>query len=141
MQLTGKIWLAMFLAAVFMAGVAQAGSDYRCTIGRVSLAQGDTGHIYDLYKQKYVGKEFSIERVSGLMAGVLNNSFGTKPQVIDAGSKNNSYKVISTMRSGAGADSASGIYALTVLEYKKSSKKPFVYLHNDMVFFGECEHF
>lgn len=141
MQLTRKIGVAMFFATVFMVGVAQAGRDYRCTIARVSLAQGDTGSTYDLYKRNYIGKEFTIERESGLMAGVIKNSYGTKPQVIDNGSKSNSYKVVTIMRPGDGAGAGSNIHALTVLEYEETSKKPFIYLHTDMVFFGQCEHF
>lgn len=141
MQLIRDIGLTMFFATVFMVGVAQAGSDYRCAIGRVSLAQGDNGPTYDMYKRNYLGKEFTIERVSGLMAGVLKNSFVTKPQIIDTGSNSNSYKVVTTMRSGEGAGAGSNIYALTVLEYEKTSKKPFIYLQNDVVFFGRCEHF
>lgn len=142
MQLIRKIGLTIFLTtAVFMIGVAQAGNDYRCTIERISLAQGDNGPTYDLYRQNYVGKEFTIERVSGLMTGVLKNSYVTKPQVIDSGSNSNSFKVVTTMRLGEGAGAGSNVYALTVLEYEKTSKKPFIYLDNDMVFFGQCEHF
>lgn len=140
MQLTRKWGMVMFLSTIFMAGVAQAGN-YRCTIDRLSLAQGDTGPTYDLYKRNYIGKEFTIERKSGLMAGVIKNSYGTNPQVIDNGSKSNSYKVITTMRLGDGAGAGSNIYALTVLEYEETSKKAFIYLHTDMVFFGKCEHF
>jgi hypothetical protein len=36
---------------------------------------------------------------------------------------------------------ANPIYALTVIEYDKSPKKPFVFLENDVAFFGSCEHF
>jgi hypothetical protein len=105
------------------------------------LAQGDTGATYDLFKQNYVGKKFTIERRSGLMAGVLKNSYSTRPQVIDWGSKNNSYKVVTTMKIKQGAGTGSNIHALTVLEYEQGTKKPFVYLDNEAVFFGYCEHF
>ena len=75
------------------------------------------------------------------MAGVLKNSYSTRPQVIDWGSKDNSYKVVTTMKIKQGAGAGSNIYALTVLEYEQGTKKPFVYLDNEAVFFGYCEHF
>lgn len=136
-----KIGLTILLSTVFMACVAQAGSNYRCTIGKVSLAQGDSGPTYDLYKRSYVGKVFTIDRISGLMTGALKNSYNTKPQVIDNGSDNNSYKVVTTMRQEEGVGAGSNIYALTVLEYEKTLNKPFIYLDNEAVFFGQCEHF
>ena len=132
---------AILFASVLTTGAAAASDDYRCTIDRVSLAQGDSGATYDLYKQNYVGKQFTIERTSGLMAGVLKNSYATRPQVIDRGSKENSYKVVTTMRIEQGAGAGSNIHALTVLEYEQGTKKPFVYLNNETVFFGHCEHF
>ena len=133
--------VAIIFASALTTGTATASDDYRCTIDRVSLAQGDSGATYDLYKRNYVGKQFTIERTSGLMAGVLKNSYATRPQVIDRGSKENSYKVVTTMRIEQGAGAGSNIHALTVLEYEQGTKKPFVYLNNEAVFFGHCEHF
>ncbi len=75
------------------------------------------------------------------MAGALKNSYVTKPQVIDSGSKDNAFKVVTTMRIEQGAGAGSNIYALTINEYDKSPKKPFIFLDNDVVFFGACEHF
>lgn len=132
---------AIGMALVLTPCAAVAADDYRCTIERLSLAAGDSGATYDLNRKSYVGKQFTVERTSGLMAGVLKNSYVTKPQVVDRGSKDNSFKVVTTMRVEQGAGAGSNIYALTVLEYEQGPKKPFVFLNNEMVFFGHCEHF
>jgi hypothetical protein len=136
-----KQGIAILSALVLTSGTAVAGNDYRCTIERLSLAGGDSGAVYDLHKKDYVGKQFTIERTSGVMAGVLKNPYVTKPQVIDMGSKENSFKAVTTMRLEQGAGAGSNVYALTVLEYEQGKKKPFVFLNNEMVFFGHCEHF
>ncbi len=133
--------IAIFLISAFSTGVAAAGNDYRCTIEKLSLAGGDSGEVYEFHKKYYIGKQFTVERASGLMAGVLKNSFVTKPQVIDSGSKENSYKVITTMRLEQGAGAGSNIYALTIVEYEQGPKKPFIFMKNDIVYFGHCEHF
>jgi hypothetical protein len=133
--------VAILVASVLTTGVVVASDDYRCTIERLSLAGGDSGATYDLNMKNYIGKQFTVERASGLMAGVLKNSYATKPQVIDRGSKENSYKVVTTMRLEQGAGAGSNVSALTVLEYEQGTKKPFVFLENETVFFGHCEHF
>jgi hypothetical protein len=132
---------ATLFSAALTTGTAIAGDNYRCTIERLSLAGGDSGAIYDVRKKNYVGKQFTVERTSGLMTGVLRNSYATRPQVIDRGSKENSYKVVTTMRREQGAGAGSNIYALTVLEYEQGTKKPFIFLENEAVYFGYCEHF
>lgn len=75
------------------------------------------------------------------MAGALKNSGMTKPQVIDRGSNENSFKVVTTMRKDQGLGPGSNISALTIREFDDSQKKPFVFLSDDKVFFGTCEHF
>ena len=45
------------------------------------------------------------------------------------------------MRLEDGVGVGSNIYALTINEFSKSPNKPFVFLNNDVVFFGSCEHF
>ncbi|MBI1174118.1 MAG: hypothetical protein GC139_02495 [Sideroxydans sp.] len=133
-------FIFVFLLSALVAEIANADEDYRCTINRVSLAGDESGANFKLL-QTYIGKEFTVERRTGLMAGALKNSYVTKPQVVDYGSAANSYKVVTTMRMAEGAGYGSNIYALTINEYEKSLKKPFVFLSNDEIYFGSCTHF
>ncbi len=75
------------------------------------------------------------------MAGALKNSYITRPEVIDAGSAENSFKVVTTLRREQGIGSGSNVHILVVREYKAGAKKPFVFLDNDDVYFGTCVHF
>ena len=68
------------------------------------------------------------------MAGSLRNMYATKPIVIDRGSKENSFKVITTMKT----DITSNTYSLTVNEYIEGDIKPFVFLNNSDVYYGVC---
>jgi len=120
--------------------VVHAGSDYRCTIERI-IASGWTPAVTKHQDAIYGGKQFTVERRTGLMAGVLKNSFTTSPQVIDQGSEDNSFKVVTTMRKDQGAGAGSNVYVLTVKEHHSSPKKPFIFLNNDVVYTGVCEHF
>jgi hypothetical protein len=132
--------LVIFMILVF--STAYASDDYKCQIIRLSLAEGDSENVYNMYVRNYIGKEFTVERNSGLMAGALKNSYTTKPQVIDRGSKLiNSYKVVTTMKIEEGAGVGSNIYALNILEYVESPNKPFVFMENEVVYFGSCIHY
>lgn len=135
--------ISSFLAAVggFVALNAFAASDYRCTVARRVAAAQESSIVQKAQESTYIGKQFTVERRTGLMAGVLKNSYVTKPQVIDSGSKDNAFKVVTTMRIEEGAGVGSNIYALTIDEYESSEQKPFVFLENDVVYLGTCEHF
>lgn len=125
------------ITAVALIGAtnAWAATDYRCTIDRtVSASEKSLSHML-------IGKQFTVERQTGLMAGALKNSYFTDPQVIDHGSTENSYKVVTTMRKDQGAGAGSSVHALTIDEYKEGAKKPFIFLFNDEAFLGWCEHF
>jgi hypothetical protein len=119
---------------------AFAQSDYKCVIQRVFTAEQAPNAILSFNEQN-IGKEFTVERNTGLMAGALKNSYVTKPQLIDFGSKDNAFKVVTTMRVDQGAGAGSNVYTLNINEYVSSQKKPFVFLENDVVFLGVCEHF
>lgn len=114
---------------------AGAASDYRCTIERTVAAKESP------LNKLYIGKQFTVERRTGLMAGSLKNAYFTNPQVIDYGSTENSYKVVTTMRTDQGAGAGSSIYALTINEYEQGIKKPFIFMQGDEAFLGWCEHF
>lgn len=133
--------VAVGLAAVALSGVASANSDYRCTIERLEISFSPSKSVLELMRDTYVGKQFTVERRSGLMAGALKNSFVTSPQVIDVGSKDNSYKVVTTLRLGQGAGHGSNVYTLIIGEYFDTDRKPFLFAQNDTLYFGTCEHF
>jgi len=120
---------------------ANAGTDYHCTIQKVVTADAMPNSTLKLHEKTYIGQKFSVERKTGVMVGALKNSYTTKPQIIDFGSKDNSFKVVTTMRLEEGVGAGSNIYALTINEYESSPTKPFIFLSNDVVFFGSCEHF
>lgn len=129
-----RAWVAVVVGLV-AAMDAWATEDYRCTIESTVAAKEKP------INRVYVGKQFTVERGTGLMAGALKNSYVTDPQVIDYGSIENSYKAVATMRKDQGAGVGSSIYALTVNEYEEGDRKPFIFLQNDEAFLGWCEHF
>lgn len=132
--------VAALLLTVGIAADSRAGEDYRCTIERYSSAEGDSAPTYKMLQGSFVGKQFTVDRSSGITVGALKNSVDSKPQVVDRGSKDNSFKVISA----ASADEflpGSIVSALNVMEFVAGGKKPFNFMINDGVFFGTCEHF
>lgn len=130
-----KVTSIAAVVALVGAGNAWALPDYRCTVERAaSASEVSLGHMY-------IGKQFTVERKTGLMAGALKNSYLTEPQVIDYGSSENSYKVVTTMRKDQGAGAGSSLFALTINEYADGVRKPFVFLSDSDVYFGRCEHF
>lgn len=130
-----KTAVLLAMAALLGASNAWALSDYRCTVERsVSASDVSLGHLY-------IGKQFTVERKTGLMAGALKNSYFTDPQVIDYGDSGNSYKVVTTMRKDQGAGAGSSIFALTIMEFKEGERKPFIYLSDADAYLGWCEHF
>jgi hypothetical protein len=132
MRAGAKVIALLTLAATTNAWAAE---DYRCTIeSTVAAKEKPINRIY-------IGKQFTVEKRTGLMAGALKNSYVTDPQVIDYGSTENSYKAVATMRKDQGAGVGSSIYALTINEYDESDRKPFIFLQNDEAFLGWCEHF
>ncbi len=129
------------MIALGLSGHASAGEDYSCTIERMYRASGESGPVYDAYKKHYVGKTFTVDRASGVMVGALKNAYVTEPQVVDHGSTENSYKVVTTMRVDQGAGAGSSISALNISEFEETAQKPFVFMSGEDAFFGKCVHF
>jgi hypothetical protein len=140
--MTIKIMLVLsVMAAAVMSSAALAGNDYRCTIERVIDSIEDNSSSITVKKKMYIGKEFTVDRRTGVMAGALKNAYLTEPRVIDSGSNENSFKAVTAMRKDQGVGAGSNLFAIVVKEYSESSKKPFVFLENDTVFYGHCSHF
>lgn len=134
--LHASTWLA---AAVAVVG-AHAQEDYRCKIDRVHNAEGDgPKSLVHMARKSLIGKEFSVSRESGAMSGPLRNNHRSKPVVIDTGSTENSFKVVSTLNPNE-IGPGSAVFALVVNEYVDGARKPFVFLSSDTVYFGTCQH-
>ena len=128
-------------ATLFLiASSAFSASDYRCVVARRISAGQESLAAQKIQENTYIGKEFTVERQTGLMTGILKFSSFTKPQVIDHGSTDNSFKVISSVRANEGLGGTI-IYALTINEYERSDKKAFAFLVSDIVYLGTCKHF
>ena len=137
-----KIILVLSVAgAALMSTAVLAGTDYRCTIERIVDSAEDGAPSIAAKRKVYVGKEFTIDRRTGVMIGALKNSYLTEPRVIDSGSSENSFKAVTTMRRDQGVGAGSNLFAIVVKEFAETAKKPFVFLENDMVFYGHCIHF
>ena len=133
-------FLVLFFAS-FPSNAPTAMEDYKCTIERYSSIDGNTSDSESMYVKLYIGKEFTVERKTGLMAGALKNSYVNKPLVVDFGSSDNSYKVVNYMKLEQGVGYGTNIYALTIEEFAETKNKPFLFLQNSKVFFGKCVHF
>ena len=136
-----KFRIAIAAVGCLIAFNAFSASDYRCVITSRASAGDESLAVKKSQEKIYLGQEFTVERRTGLMAGILKNSYFTKPQVIDNGSKDNSFKVINSLRLEEGLGSGTNIYALTINEFERTEKKGYVFLVNDTVYLGTCKHF
>lgn len=130
------------ISAVLVASLATSipdalASDYRCIVERVETPKSSDSPFHQLY----VGREFTVDRISGVMAGALKNNYVTSPEVIDRGSSDNAFKVLGSLRLDQGAGAGSNVYLLTINEYDSSPRKPFLFAQNDVAYFGYCTHF
>jgi hypothetical protein len=114
--------------------------DYICTIERVSQATGDFGSTYELLNKVFVGRQFTVDRTSGVTIGTLKNSLNSKPMIIDPGSSENSFKVVSAITASQNFP-GTFVTALNVMGFVDGEKKPFNYMINDEVYFGTCVSF
>ncbi|MCE5181253.1 MAG: hypothetical protein LLG15_05585 [Betaproteobacteria bacterium] len=134
-------FLSFVLTATATASFAHAGTDYRCTVERIYDADGEKSQLIEGQRKLYMGKEFTVDRRSGVMIGALKNSYITEPVMVDRGSKDNSFKAVTTMHRDQGVGAGSTVSTLVVKEYAESPQKPFAFLSDDTVYFGSCVHF
>jgi len=122
--------------ALLNACPALAESDLSCTITGVSeiTAEGSIDALAGKknYYDTAVGAEFIVQRDKGMMAGRFVGNAGWKVSVIDPGSAQQSYKVLSIRQSGRVQSQF-----LEVRLQEKGNKKPFVLLATEIVH-GYC---
>lgn len=96
--------------------------------------------IRNAQEKAHIGRHFSVDRKTGVMTGSLMNAYAVEPQVIDEGSAESAFRVVTAIRSDEGAGFGSAVYALNINEQENAAQKPFVFLENDKVYLGQCVH-
>jgi hypothetical protein len=129
-----KYIVIMFL--MITSGNLIAADDYKCLITN-AIEPNQQGQIDEIGDKSVIGQMFTVDRITGVMSGVLKNNYINSPVVVDYGSVENSFKVVTIMKNNI----TSNIHALTIQEFIKGSKKPFIYLHDATAFYGVCTHF
>ena len=131
-----KNYTYTLLLLTILASTAHAGSDLNCTITGVTelTANGELESLAGKknYYETAIGAQFIVQRDQGLMAGRFVSNAGWKVTVIDPGSTQQSYKVMSNKLNGR-------IQAqfLEVRLQEKSDKKPFFLLAAEIIY-GYC---
>jgi hypothetical protein len=129
-------FLILIFSLSYSAFSFAASKDYKCIITN-AVVPNAKGELYEIGDSSVIGKEFTVDRGTGIMAGTLKNNQVNAPVIIDIGSTENSFKAVTTMRGSR----TSNVHALTIQEFIKDNKKPFVYLHDATVFYGVCTHY
>lgn len=130
------IRLLLGIVGLLAASTCLAADDYKCTVTGAFQVDAEGQQVTQVLKS-YVGSEFTVERHTGVMAGSLKNSYVTTPVVIDHGSNDNAFKVVTTMKN----EITSNAYILTVEEFIEGHSKPFVFVMNADIYYGRCVHF
>lgn len=133
--MTSSRLLSFALLAATIPALTGAGflPDYQCTIERIDSSIRPGGMSGDSSK----GKQFSVNRQTGVMTEALKNAFHAQPTVIDEGSSENAFKAVTTFKQDVG----SGVYVINVAEFADTQKKPFIYTSGSDVYFGHCVHY
>lgn len=133
------------MVTVFAVGVvcatpawAQSAEHYRCTIKEVWAQNMRDGTLHPLEGLAgiMVGEEFMVDRDTGriLHDALMNCSIFDEPEVLDPGSDEQSFKVITIYRPSVTID------LLTVSEYAAGDEKPFRYWDSNTLYTGICTH-
>lgn len=125
-------------AAVLLSYGPVAANELNCTITGASEVTGD-GHLEALegkknYYETVAGAQFIVQRDKGVMMGRFVSNASQKISVIDPGSAQNSYKVLS-VSPRAGGRVQSQYFEVRLQE--KGEKKPFVLVAAE-VLHGYC---
>lgn len=121
------------LFTVLLSSRAYAAQEgYVCHIDAFSRLQNDGTMNLDT-TDPIVGKEFTVDRRSGEVLGRYISSNGFRTEVLDAGSKQQSFKVIAKNSFGF-----LHIMYLEIMEFSDQLSKPFLLVIGSVVYSGRC---
>ncbi|MGK0270554.1 MAG: hypothetical protein ACI88H_001201 [Cocleimonas sp.] len=108
-------------------------NEYQCTIKRVS-SLADSGYIENKYEEPYLSKTFRVNKSTGVMTGIVQNTLGGVPKVVQAQSKDWSYKAVTHS-----VTNHTDVYYLFVKDLNGAQNKPFMFIQSGYIFHGLCE--
>lgn len=112
---------------------AQSSAAYKCTVKNAYALKDGKLFPHQLLSS-YVNKEFVVDRANGRMLGTLSSALWETVKVLDAGSKEQSFKAIYV--SGGYVQ----VRLLVIREFETSGSKDFTIADNDNVLTGICTH-
>lgn len=108
---------------------------YKCVI-KARYELGDQGYLEQRQKDTWIGKEVFIDRTTGKETGLHNFTRG-QPQVLDRGSKEQSFKVFTI---GQAESEFPMLQVIRVNEYSSLNNKPFMETSRTGIYTGTCEN-
>ena len=133
-RLIRRAVLIFFVAFTNTEVIALEGDAYECVVGNTSVILGDGGELSRwTFRQ---GEKFIVDKQSGRMLGALSNhnAFGN-PKVIDRGSEDQAYKVITVF------EPFTEINVLYVQEFRDGENKPFSFTDGGRTYTGLCKEY
>ncbi|WP_373018665.1 hypothetical protein [Thiomicrorhabdus sp.] len=130
-------YLTLLLALIISSSAFSGPYSYACKIAGEYRVESKDGKLTTPKPNAklYEGKDFNVDRKSGVVLGAIDNSSYEKKVVLDRGSKQQSFKLIWYSYTGFGA----AANYLTIREYEESEKKPFSAIIDWEVLSGTCQ--
>lgn len=141
---TRNLLAATPLALSFCVGTVAAAPlrDYRCTVEQVITLRESTGLTVEEAGRRSSPMEFTVDRNTGIMVGALKNSWGSyKPRIVDPGSTENSFKVVTIMDRTNSWGPGTSVEYLTITEFWDGPRKGFTFIDELGIYAGTCTHF
>jgi len=132
-----KVLLSMFTLVSLMTNVqAYSGDSYKCKVLDAVSLEGKGKLDKDGFGSLYVNPttEFIVDRGTGRMLNKLltNHNMNGSPKVLDRGSKDQAYKVITIYEPFVQVD------YLFIETYAETKQKPFYFLSGTSLLSGTC---
>ncbi|WP_126257778.1 hypothetical protein [Bradyrhizobium sp. LVM 105] len=112
---------------------ARSSAAYKCTV-KNAYALKDGKLVPHQLLSSFVNKEFVVDRANGRMLGTFSSALWETVKVLDAGSREQSFKAIYV--SGGFVQ----VRLLVIREFDTSTSKDFTIAENDDVLTGICTH-
>ncbi|ESS71830.1 hypothetical protein MGMO_88c00420 [Methyloglobulus morosus KoM1] len=131
----------IFIVLSLYSTIISATEGYKCH-PKQALGREDDGILRETGYTKIllnINTEFVVEKATGKIIGSkgFDNSNGLygSPKVLDIGSKEQSYKVLTIYQPKV------SVAYLEIEEFNKNSSKPFTFMDSGIIISGTCEHY